>query len=86
MATERCYARRRPAKDSSTRSGAFVVIWAESRDTREVWVVDDIDHADIVAGQGTVGLEILEQRPDVTVVYVPAGGGGLIAGVALLRP
>jgi threonine dehydratase len=50
---------------------------------RGLTVVPPFDHADIVAGQGTVGLEILEQRPDVTVVYVPAGGGGLIAGVAL---
>jgi threonine dehydratase len=45
-------------------------------------VVPPFDHPDIIAGQGTVGLEILEQRPDVTAVYVPAGGGGLIAGVA----
>jgi threonine dehydratase len=44
--------------------------------------VPPFDHPHIVAGQGTVGLEIVEQRPDVTAVYVPAGGGGLIAGVA----
>jgi threonine dehydratase len=49
---------------------------------RGLTVVPPFDHAHIVAGQGTVGLEILAQRPDVTVVYVPAGGGGLIAGVA----
>ena len=37
---------------------------------------------DVIAGQGTIGLEILEQLPDVDVVIVPVGGGGLISGVA----
>ena len=37
---------------------------------------------DVIAGQGTIGLEILEQLPDVDAVIVPIGGGGLIAGVA----
>lgn len=37
---------------------------------------------DVIAGQGTVGLEILEQIPDVDVVIVPAGGGGFLSGVA----
>lgn len=37
---------------------------------------------DVIAGQGTIGLEILEQLPDVDVVIVPIGGGGLISGVA----
>ena len=36
----------------------------------------------ITAGQGTLGLEILEQQPDVETVLVPVGGGGLLAGVA----
>ena len=40
------------------------------------------DHRDICAGQGTVGLEILEQVPDVRTVVVCTGGGGLLAGVA----
>ncbi|MEE2034699.1 threonine ammonia-lyase [Rhodococcus chondri] len=40
------------------------------------------DHVDIVAGQGTVGLEIVEQLPDVKTVLVPTGGGGLLGGVA----
>ncbi len=40
------------------------------------------DHPDVVAGQGTVGLEILDQVPDVETVVVPIGGGGLISGVA----
>lgn len=37
---------------------------------------------DVIAGQGTIGLEILDQLPDVDVVIVPVGGGGLISGVA----
>ena len=45
--------------------------------------ISPYDHEDIVAGQGTVGLEILEQVPDVGTVLVPTGGGGLLAGVAL---
>jgi threonine dehydratase len=40
------------------------------------------DHPDVVAGQGTVGLEIMDQVPDVETVVVPIGGGGLISGVA----
>lgn len=46
-------------------------------------LIHPFDHADIVAGQGTVGLEILEQLPDVGTIVVPAGGGGLIAGIAV---
>jgi threonine dehydratase len=44
--------------------------------------VPPFDDVRIVAGQGTVGLEILEQAPEVTTVYVPTGGGGLASGVA----
>lgn len=40
------------------------------------------DDKDVVAGQGTVGLEMIQQRPDLDVVVVPIGGGGLMAGVA----
>lgn len=41
------------------------------------------DHPHILAGQGTLGLEIVEQVPDLDAVIVPIGGAGLIAGVAL---
>lgn len=41
------------------------------------------DNADVIAGQGTVGLELLEQAPDLDAVIVPVGGGGLVAGIAL---
>ncbi len=46
-------------------------------------VVPPFDHPDIVAGQGTVGLEIVEDSPDLGTVVVPTGGGGLSAGVAV---
>lgn len=41
------------------------------------------DHPHIMAGQGTVGLEILEDVPDADAIVVPVGGGGLLAGVSL---
>ena len=44
--------------------------------------IHPFDHPDVVAGQGTLGLEILDQRPDVDTIIVPIGGGGLISGVA----
>lgn len=44
--------------------------------------IHPFDDPDVIAGQGTIGLEILEQLPDVDAVVVPIGGGGLIAGVA----
>ncbi len=45
--------------------------------------IHPFDHEDVIAGQGTVGLEILEQLPEAASVVVPTGGGGLLAGVAL---
>jgi threonine dehydratase len=45
-------------------------------------LIHPFDHPDIIAGQGTVGLEILEQVPDVATVVVCTGGGGLVAGIA----
>src|SRR5690606_38994460 len=44
-------------------------------------LIHPFDHPDIIAGQGTVGLEILEQVPDVKTVLVATGGGGLVAGI-----
>ena len=41
------------------------------------------DHPDIVAGQGTIGFEIIEQCPQVRTVVVPVGGGGLAAGITV---
>lgn len=45
-------------------------------------LIPPFDHPDVVAGQGTLGLEILDQVPDLDTVIVPIGGGGLISGVA----
>ncbi len=44
--------------------------------------IHPFDDVDVIAGQGTIGLEILEQLPDVDAVIVPIGGGGLISGIA----
>jgi len=46
-------------------------------------LIHPYDHVDIVKGQGTCGLEILEQSPEVKTVLVPTGGGGLLAGIAI---
>lgn len=52
--------------------------------------VPPFDHPDVIAGQGTIGLELLRQCPAFDAVFVPVGGGGLIAGIAAvvkrLRP
>ena len=45
-------------------------------------LIHPFDHLDIVAGQASVGLEILRQIPDVATILVPTGGGGLVAGIA----
>lgn len=45
-------------------------------------LIHPFDDDDVIAGQGTIGLEILSQLPDVEAVIVPVGGGGLISGVA----
>lgn len=44
--------------------------------------IEPYNDVDVIAGQGTIGLEILDQCPDVDVVFVPVGGGGLAAGIA----
>ncbi|MEW2080773.1 threonine ammonia-lyase [Streptomyces sp. NPDC005283] len=60
-----------------------------ARETGAVFI-HPFDHPDIIAGQGTVGLEILEQCPEVQTIVVGIGGGGLAAGIAVavktLRP
>ncbi|MFZ0044806.1 MAG: threonine ammonia-lyase [Streptosporangiaceae bacterium] len=45
--------------------------------------IHPFDHPDVIAGQGSIGLEIAEQCPDVRTIALPAGGGGLVAGVAV---
>jgi threonine dehydratase len=64
------------ARDFAERTGAVLI--------------HPFDHADVIAGQGTVGLEIIDQCPDVGTIVTAVGGGGLISGVAVaakaLRP
>lgn len=52
------------------------------RDEKGYTFVHPFDDDDVIAGQGTIGLELLEQLPDLDAVIVPIGGGGLISGVA----
>ncbi len=61
--------------DRKERAEALAAEWGMT-------IVPPFDHPWIIAGQGTAGLEILEQAPDVGSVYVPVGGGGLVSGVS----
>ena len=54
----------------------------ELKDEKGYTFIHPFNDEDVIAGQGTIGLEILDQIPDVDVVIVPIGGGGLISGVA----
>lgn len=68
---------------------AIVAAREYAKETGAVFI-SPFDHVDVVAGQGTCGLEILEQLPEVRTIVVPTGGGGLLAGIAIaaktLRP
>jgi len=84
-----------PAKIAATRGyGAEVVlhgtIWDEANEkakelvrTEGLTYIHPFDDAELIAGQGTLGLEIVEDWPEVDAVVVPIGGGGLISGVAM---
>lgn len=54
----------------------------ELKEKENYTFVHPFDDENVIAGQGTIGLEILDQMPDVEAVIVPVGGGGLISGVA----
>jgi threonine dehydratase len=83
-----------PSKVAATRGyGAEVVlhgdIWDEANEESKRLVaehgytlVHPFDDLDLIAGQGTLGLEVAEDTPDVAVVVVPIGGGGLISGTS----
>src|SRR5690349_6901147 len=45
--------------------------------------IPPFDHPDVIAGQGTIALELLEDRPDLATIVVPLSGGGLISGIAI---
>lgn len=60
--------------------------WEKAVEIRDTYGADYIDPGEderLIAGQGTIGLEILEALPDADTVYVPVGGGGMIAGITL---
>jgi threonine dehydratase len=65
----------------ATLGDALVLAQAFAEETGAV-LIHPYDHPDVVAGQGTVGLEILRQLPDVRTIVVCTGGGGLLAGIA----
>ncbi|MDH5203171.1 MAG: threonine ammonia-lyase [Nitrospirota bacterium] len=80
-------------KEEATKSyGAEVVLYGENfndaldyailqKDYRFIHAFDD-DH--VIAGQGTIGVEIMEDLQDIDVILVPVGGGGLIAGISIM--
>ncbi len=79
--------------ESTKRFGADVVLHGSCYDDAyekalELQKKDDLvfvhpfDDVDVIAGQGTIALEILEEHPDTDVILVPVGGGGLISGIA----
>jgi|UniRef100_A0A7C5P7S1 threonine dehydratase len=53
------------------------------QEEKKLTFVHPYDDLDVIRGQGTIGLEILEDMPDVDVIVVPVGGGGLISGIAV---
>lgn len=59
----------------------YIILFLDS--SLHIFIMCRYDHPQIIAGQGTVALEILEQVQDVDAVIVPTGGGGLLAGVAV---
>lgn len=65
-------------------------VCAREQSARGAFLVHPFENAEVIAGQGTAALELLEDEPDLDVVVVPVGGGGLCAGtaitVAALRP
>ena len=65
--------------------GVYDDAYAEAlrlRDEKGYTFIHPFDDENVIAGQGTIGLELLEQIPDMDAVIVPIGGGGLISGVA----
>ena len=84
-----------PAKVAATKGyGASVVlqgsIWDEANEkalelveTEGYTYIHPFDDPDLIAGQGTLGLEIMEQFPEVELLVVPIGGGGLISGISM---
>ena len=62
--------------------GDLMAAYERIRDERELTGVHPFDDDDVITGHGSLGLELLADRPDLGTVMVPVGGGGLISGVA----
>ena len=60
-----------------------VAVVAAAAAVQDMMYINGFDRPEIIAGAGTMGIEILHQVPDVDAIIVPIGGGGLIAGIAL---
>ena len=73
---------RRSSRSALTIDECLVAARAWEAETGAV-LIHPFDHHDIVAGQGTAGLEILDQCPDVKTIVVSTGGGGLLAGISV---
>jgi threonine dehydratase len=84
-----------PKVEATKAYGAEIETYGESVDEalqaaqqyaeeRGAVLIHPFNHPDVVAGQGTVGLEILEQCPDVQTILVGAGGGGLVSGISVV--
>jgi threonine dehydratase len=80
--------------DAIRRLGAEIVVYGKSYDEsvshalrlaeeRGLTMVDSFDDPSVIAGQGTIGLELLEDLPEIDTVMVPVAGGGLLGGIAL---
>lgn len=81
--------------DAVCRRGARAILYGDNFDqakkyalelanTEQKLFIPPFDHPDIIAGQGTVGLELIRQLSTIDAIFVPIGGGGLIAGIATI--
>ncbi|MER5176194.1 MAG: threonine ammonia-lyase [Candidatus Nitrosocosmicus sp.] len=85
-----------PAKISATKSyGAKVILYGKDYDESSSYIkeiaekenktiIPAFEDHDVISGQGTIGLEIIEELKQIDEIYIPVGGGGLIAGVAVV--
>lgn len=84
----------RPKCEAVKQAGAAIVECEPTMAAREATLADVVartgarvvppfDHPDVIEGQGTIGLEIMEDWPEVDVVMAPIGGGGMIGGIAV---
>lgn len=83
----------RAKKDAIRQMGADLIACADYDDAEKrakehatngtAEFISPYSHPDVIAGAGTIGLEILEQQPDVDSIVMPVGGGGLVSGVAI---